>query len=88
MQDRRDRVDHDEAYRDDPGLTTPEMQPGHGEDRPQVGEAEAGASAVALGLGAAGIALAGEVERRDLDEEQDAARGGRENHDRGVDSVR
>ncbi|MBM4407962.1 MAG: hypothetical protein FJ038_05025 [Chloroflexi bacterium] len=87
MRDRQERVDHDEAYRDDPGLTTPEMQPGHGELVEAV-EAEVRAGAVALGLGAAGVALAGEVERRELDEVQDVARGGRENHDRGVDSVR
>lgn len=88
MGDAREPRGHDEAYRDDPEMTTPEMQPGHGEGRPPAIEAEAGASAVALGFGAGGVALAGEVERRTLDEEQDVARGGVENHDQGVDSVR
>jgi hypothetical protein len=83
----RERVHHDEAYRDDPELTTPEMSPGHGEPHPPRTEAEGGAGAVGLGFGSAGVALAGEVERGELDEEQDERTlGHAENHDRGVDA--
>ena len=82
-----ERIHHDEAYRDDPELTTPEMTPGHGETRPPRVEAEGGAGAVGLGLGTAGVALAGEVERGELDEEQDERTlGHAENRDQGVDA--
>ena len=89
MRDQRSRIDHDEAYRDDPAFTSPEMTPGNGEDRPPRDEAEGAAGVAALGFGVAGVALAGEVERNDLDEQQDARTlDHRENHDQGVDSVR
>ena len=63
MHDSRHRVDHDEAYRDDPGYTAPEMEPGNGEDvQPAVwvDTIHAG-SAAGFGIGVAGAALAGEV---------------------------
>jgi hypothetical protein len=83
----RERVHHDEAYRDDPELTTPEMTPGHGETKSPRVEAEGGAGAVGLGFGTAGVALAGEVERGELDEEQDVRTlGHEENHQAGVDA--
>lgn len=89
MRDQRDRIEHDEAYRDDPAFTSPEMTPGHGEDRPPRDEAEGAAGIAALGFGVGGVALAGEVQRRELDEQQDERTlGRRENHDQGVDSVR
>jgi hypothetical protein len=85
----RERAHHDEAYRDDPELTTPEMAPGHGEPLLPRVEAEGGAGAVGLGFGSAGVALVGEIERGELDEEQDERTLGREeNHDRGVDAER
>ena len=88
MRDHRERVDHDEAYRDDPEFTAPEMRPGSGEDRPRREEAEGGAGVVGLALGTGGAALAGEIERRELDERQDERTlGHEENRDQGVDSV-
>ena len=84
-----ERIHHDEAYRDDPEGTTPEMTPGHGEIRPPRVEAEGGAGAVGLGFGTAGVALAGEVERGELDQEQDERTlGHAENHEQGVDATK
>jgi hypothetical protein len=89
VRDQPARVDHDEAYRDDPAFTSPEMTPGSGENRPPRDEAEGAAGVAALGFGLAGVALAGEVERNELDDQQDERTlGARENHDQGVDSVR
>ena len=67
MPDQRHRIDHDEAYRDDPAYTAPEMEPGHGEDlhpEPDPESVHLG-SVAGLGIGYAGAAIAGEV----LDEE-------------------
>ena len=67
MPDRRHRIDHDEAYRDDPAFTAPEMEPGHGEDlSPQlpIDTIHVG-TAAGLAIGFAGAAVAGEA----IDEE-------------------
>ena len=70
MPDRQHRIDHDEAYRDDPGQTTPEMEPGnsdesgtHGIDGAHIG------GAAALGIGFAGAAIAGEAINEDVEDE-------------------
>ena len=63
MPDSRHRVDHDEAYRDDPAFTAPEMEPGNGEDLPPavwVDTIHPG-SAAGLGIGVAGAAVVGEA---------------------------
>ena len=59
----------DEAYRDDPDFTSPEMEPGNGEDRPanQHGPGEV-AGVVGLSIGAGGGALAGEVIEEEAEE--------------------
>jgi hypothetical protein len=71
MADRR--IDGHEAYRDDPEYTSPEMQPGHGEDiPPEPDPAEAVGTGAALGLGVAGVAFAGEVLEEEVEEEHEA----------------
>ena len=62
MPDQRHRIDHDEAYRDDPTYTAPEMQPGNGEDLPPqlpLDSIHVG-TAAGLGIGFAGAAVAGD----------------------------
>ena len=83
-----ERIHYDEAYRDDPEETSPEMTPGHGEARPPRREAEGAASVLGMGFGIPASVFAGEVERNELDEDQDERMPGHaENHDQGVDSV-
>ena len=74
MRDHRERVDHDEAYRDDPEVTSPEMRPGHGEERPAVSsDAPHVGAAAGLAIGFAGAALAGEVVNEEVEDELAAA---------------
>ena len=56
------KVDGREAYRDDPDYTSPEMQPGMGEDIRTVEDHEGAlVAATGLSIGAAGGLLAGEL---------------------------
>ena len=69
------RIDGHEAYRDDAEYTSPEMEPGHGEDiPPEVDPALGVASTAAFGMGVAGAAFAGEVLGREIEEEEDERR--------------
>jgi len=68
-----DKRGDDEAYRDDPDFTSPEMQPGHGEDRhPAEHRPDSAAGVIGLSIGAAGGALAGEIMEEEIDAEQPA----------------
>ena len=65
------RVDGHEAYRDDPGYTAPEMEPGKGEIAPAEPNPEfAVVAGTGLSAGAAGGALAGEVLVEEVEEER------------------
>jgi len=60
-----------EAYRDDPEYTSPEMEPGHGEDiGPEPTPERAAAAASGFTIGIAGGALAGSAIIRDIEDEK------------------
>ena len=60
-----------EAYRDDPGYTSPEMQPGKGEVNTTDANAEFGVLAgTAMTIGVGGGVLAGQVLVDEVEEEQ------------------
>ena len=66
------KADGLEAYRDDPGYTSPEMEPGHGEDIPPEQQPERGVLAgTGMSIGVAGGALAGELLLDEVDEEKE-----------------
>jgi hypothetical protein len=63
-------IDGHEAYRDDPDYTSPEMQPGNGEDIHPEGHPELGVLAGAgMTGGSGGGALAGELLVEDVEDE-------------------
>jgi hypothetical protein len=68
-----DKRGDDEAYRDDPDFTSPEMEPGHGEDRqPREHRPGSVVGLAGLSIGAGGGALAGEVMEEEIDADQPA----------------
>ena len=70
MHDSRHRVDHDEAYRDDPAYTAPEMEPGNGEDLQPAQWVDTIHVAGIVGMaGVAGAAAAGEAIDEEVQEE-------------------
>jgi hypothetical protein len=66
-----ERIDGHEAYRDDPGYTAPEMQPGNGEVSPPDANPEFGVVAgTGMTIGAGGGALAGQALVEEVEEER------------------